>query len=332
MNTTRIHAARRRMATGLLLCLLATTTAAATDSVAMALGKIRPQGGLVRVAAPFSLQGPSLVADLSVQAGQQVERGQLLARTHMHRAAEAAVNQAESAVAVSQARLAIVESGLKPAEVAALAAEAARERSDMAEAALLFGRAQRLRAENTISAQELENAQSRWQSASNRVTAAAQRLAAGAEVRAVDVALARAEVTAAEALTARARRELEQTEIRAPFDGEVIAIHAFPGEVASAGLLDLGRTRTMEVLAEVYESDIRHVKLQQKAEVRGDALVSPLPARVIAIGRQVKPNRLMNPDPAAFADNRVIEVTLELTDSDRAAGLSGALVNVRFLP
>lgn len=316
----------------LILVLISPTGRANTNSVAMALGKLRPQGGIVRIAAPFSLQGPSLIAESEVQAGERVKRGQVLARTHMHGAATAALTQAEAEIAVREARLAVVESGLKPAEVAALAAEAERERSDLAESALLFGRAQRLRTENTISSQELENAQARWHSASNRVLAATQRLAAGSEVRAVDVALARAEVAAARAFAERARRELEQTEIRAPFEGDVLAVHVQPGEVASAGLLDLGRTATMEVLAEVYESDLRKVRLNQQAEVRGDALPAPLHARVIAIGRQVKPNRLLNPDPAAFADNRVIEVTLELDDANDARGLSGALVTVRFLP
>jgi len=317
--------------TAALLVLTLRISAAESDSV-VALGKLRPQGGVIRVAAPFSLQGPSLLASLKVKVGQKVTQGEMLGQTHVHAAAAAAAAQAEAEVAVHVARLAVVESGLKPAEVAALAAEAERERTDLSEAALLLTRAQRLRTENSISAQELENAQTRWHSASNRVLAAAQRFAAGAEVRAVDVELARAEVSAARALAARARREWEQTEIRAPSDGEILAIHARPGEVTTEGLLDLGRTSTMEVLAEVYESDIRKVTVNQSAEVTGDAFPSPLRARVIEIGRQVKPNRLLNPDPAAFADNRIVEVVLELADSQSVAGLSGALVNVRFLP
>lgn len=305
---------------------------APTNATAVALGKLRPQGGVRRIAAPFSLQGPSLIADLRVKAGQSVTEGQVLAQTHMHAAAAAAVAHAEAEVSVREARLAVVESGLKPAEVAAMAAETERERADLSESTLLLARALRLRTENTISAQELENAQARWHSASNRVLAATQRLAAGAEVRSVDLALARAEVAAARALAERSRRELEQTEIKAPFDGEVLAIHAHPGEVASNGLLDLGRTSNMEVVAEVYESDLRHVALNQAAVVEGAALPQSLRARVTEIGRQVRPNRLLNPDPAAFADNRVIEVTLTIQDAAAVSGLSGALVNVRFLP
>lgn len=303
-----------------------------TNLAAVALGKLRPQGGTIRIATPFSLQGPSLIASIEVTNGQRVTAGQRLALTHTHQAASAALDQAEAEVAVREARLAVIQSGLKPAEVAALAAEAERERTDLAEASLLLARAQRLRSENTISAQELENTQARWLSASNRVLAATQRLAAGAEVRAVDVTLARAEINAARAAAARVRKELEQTEIRAPVDGEVLSLHARPGEIASEGLLDLGRTARMEVLAEVYESDIRRIRAGQKASVSGDAFPGNRPARVVEIGRQVRPNRLLNPDPAAFADNRVIEVILELEPDSGLGGLSGALVRVQFLP
>ncbi len=317
---------------GLLCAAGASCAEAATNAAAAALGRLQPRGGVVRVAAPYSLQGPSLIAELPVQAGDVVSAGQLLARTHMHAAAEAALAEAGAEVAVRRARLAVVEAGLKPAEIAALAAETERERADLAEAAQLLARAERLRGESTISVQELENAQARFLSASNRVVAATQRLAAGAEVRPVDVALARAEVAAAEAAVERARRELAQTEVRSPFAGEVLALHARVGEVAAGGLLDLGRTASMEVEAEVYESDIARIRPQQRAEVRGDAFPGVLPARVTAIGRQVRPNRLLHPDPAAFADNRVIEVTLEVEDAAPVAGLSGALVDVRFLP
>lgn len=297
-----------------------------------ALGKLQPADGVVRVAVPYSMQGPSLVGRLLVEAGQTVTNGQVLAHTHTHGTAAATAQQAERDVEVRRARLAVVESGLKPAEVAVLAAEAQREQADFTEAGQLWRRAQQSLRDGTISTQEYEAAQARWLAGSNRVLAAEQRLAAGAEVRAVDVALARAEVASAEAALLRARRELEQTEVRAPFAGEVLAVQARAGEIAAGGLLDLGRTDVMEVKAEVYESDIRHLMPGQRAEVSGEAFAGTLPARVTEIGRQVRPNRLLHADPAAFTDNRVIELTLLLDDPKPVAGLTGALVRVRFLP
>lgn len=304
---------------------------ATTNLAVVALGRLEPASGMTRVAVPYSMQGPAVISTLLVDEGDMVNQGAVLARTHMNAVAAAAVVQAEAEIAVRESRLALVEAGLKPSEIAALAAETERERSELAEAEQLFQRATHLREGNAISAQELDSARTRWLSASNRVTAATQRLAAGAEVRAIDVALARAEIAVAQAVAQRARRESELTEIRAPFAGEVMEVLAKEGEMAGTGLLDLGRTDTMEVRAEVYESDIRHVSMDQRAEIRGDAFPGALAARVKAIGRQVRPNRLLQPDPAAFADNRVVEVILSL-EQPPPPGLSGALVHARFLP
>lgn len=316
----------------LLVFTLASPGLGSTNTVVFALGKLQPAGGIVRVAAPYSLQGPSLIAELMVKEGDKVSAGQLLARTHMHRTATAALAHAEAEVAVREARLEVVKSGLKPGELAALAAEAERERADLAEAAQLLRRSERLLRENTISSQEHEAALARWLATSNRVVAASERLAAGAEVRSVDVNLALAQIEEARAVVERARRELEQTEVRAPIPGEVIDVHAKVGEIAAGGVLDLGRTDSMEVIAEVYESEIRHLEVNQTAEIRGDAFDNALSGRVIRIARQVRPNRLLSPDPAFYADNRVVEVTVQIEAGARVAGLSGAMVNVRFSP
>jgi HlyD family secretion protein len=305
---------------------------ATTNPTVVALGKIRPAGGVVRLAAPYSLQGPSLISELLVVAGQRVAHGQVVARTHTHASARASVTEARAELAVRAARLALVESGLEPGEIAALAAEAEEQRANLSDAGLLLARTERLRQENIVSPQELDTARTRWLAASNRVLAATQRLAAGMEVRAVEVALARAELAAAEASAERVRLEFEQTQIRAPFAGEVLAVQAKAGELAVNGVLELGRTDSLEAVAEVYESDIRRIFMGQRAEIRGEAIDASLAGRVTEIGRQVRPNKLLNPDPAAFADNRVIEVTLQIAEPQSVAGLSGALIEVRFLP
>ena len=302
------------------------------DGVVTALGRLQPRGGVVRVAAPYSLQGPSLIPELLVQVGDRVTNGTALARTHTHDAARAQVRRAAAEVEVRQARLKVVEAGLKPAEISALAAEAARERADFSEATTAWNRAQRLSTDGTISAQDLELAEARWLATSNRVQAATQRLAAGAEVRAVDLQLARAEVGVAAASLEQAERELATTVIRAPADGEVLALLVRPGELAPQGLLEFGDTSVMEVKAEVYESDVHRLRAGQRAEVAGDAFDGALRGVVTEVGRQVRPNRLLNADPAAFADNRVVEVTLRVEQGETVAGYTGAMVRVRFLP
>ncbi len=55
-----------------------------------ALGRLEPSGGVVQVAAPYSVQGPSILAELLVGEGQSVTNNQALARTHVHESAQAA--------------------------------------------------------------------------------------------------------------------------------------------------------------------------------------------------------------------------------------------------
>lgn len=308
-------------------------SAAQTTQVVAALGRIEPGYGIRHLALPNSLQGPSYVAEIAVHEGQWVTNGQRLAVTHTHAASEAAWRNAVALVEVSKCRVAVAEAGVKTAELAALAAELERERADFTEATRALDRSYQLRREGVVSGESVEQAEARFLTRSNSVKAAAQRWIAGSEVRPVDVALARAELVASEAAAERSMREWEQTIIRAPVAGEVLRIQVREGEpVGEDGLLDLGQTDRMGVRAEVYESDVRHVKAGQRAEVTGQAFAGILSGKVEFVGRLVRSNRLLDPNPSAFADARVVEVRVRLDHGEPVAGLSGALVNVRIFP
>jgi len=308
-------------------------SAAQATQVVTALGRIEPGYGIRHLALPNSLQGASQVAKLAVHEGQWVTNGQLLAVSHTHAASEAAWRNAVALVEVSKCRVAVAEAGIKPAELAALAAELERERADFTEATRALERSRRLRRDGVVSGESVEQAEASFLTRSNSVNAAAHRWTAGSEVRLVDVALARADLAASETAAERAMREWEQTTIRAPVAGEVLRIHVREGEpVGEDGLLDLGETDRMGVRAEVYESDVRHVKAGQRAEITGEAFAGILSGKVEFVGRLVRSNRLLDPNPAAFADARVVEVRVRLDHSEPVAGLSGALVNVRIFP
>jgi len=304
-----------------------------TSPVASALGRLEPSGGIVHVAAPYSVQGPAILLDLLVAEGQFVTNSQPLARTHTFPAMKAAWRHAQQLVESARARLHQAEAGAKSAELAALTAEAERDRADLVDARRELERQRRLRAEGVSAQQTFDDAHTRVLTRSNAVEAATQRLNAGSEIRAVDVEVARREVDVAQAMSERAREELEQTVIRAPQAGQILVIHSRVGEqVGPEGLLDLGQTEQMDVRAEVYETDIRHLRLGQRAEVTGEAFEGTLSGRVHQIARRVRPNRLLKLDPSAFADARVIEVIVRLENAQFTTNLSGALVNARFLP
>ena len=107
----------------------------------------------------------------------------------------------------------------------------------------------------------------------------------------------------------RRQAEIERAYVRAPFAGRVLDIHARQGELVGAqGVVDLGRVDQMYAIAEVYETDIRNVKVGQKASVRSDALARGLTGTVTRIRPKVQKLDEIGTDPAARKDARIIEV------------------------
>jgi HlyD family secretion protein len=145
------------------------------------------------------------------------------------------------------------------------------------------------------------------------------------EVR-LRVAVARAELLGA-------RAALERDTVRAPVSGQVIAVHARRGErVGQAGILLLARNEQMYAVAEVYETDVARVREGQRATVTSPALAAPLRGAVERVGLHVGRQTVLDTDPAALVDTRVVEVHIRLDESARAATLSNLQVDVRFEP
>ena len=90
----------------------------------------------------------------------------------------------------------------------------------------------------------------------------------------------------------------------------------------------MGDTSRMRAVAEVYETDIARVQLGQRATITSRALEHPITGKVVELGRMVFKNDVLNVDPAARADARVVEVRIELDDAEAAAGLTNLTVDV----
>ena len=135
----------------------------------------------------------------------------------------------------------------------------------------------------------------------------------------------------AEADVARAAADFQLTEVRAPTAGEVIQVYTRRGErIGPNGIVDLGRTDKMYAVAEVYETDILHVKVGQNARIKSPALSQPLTGTVEQIGRRVGKLDLLSTDPTARTDARVVEVKVRLDDSKAVAGLTNLQVTVEI--
>jgi len=128
-----------------------------------------------------------------------------------------------------------------------------------------------------------------------------------------------------------ARAELARVEVRSPMRGQVIEVHARAGErVGVEGILELGETRAMYAVAEVYETDVVGVALGARAEVTSPALPRPLHGEVDRIALRIAKQDVLGTDPAARTDARIVEVEVRLDDEDAslAAGLTHLQVEV----
>ena len=180
---------------------------------------------------------------LGVREGSQVRSGEVLARLESSDVA-AQMRQAEAGVKVAQANLEQGEAELKDA---ARALERSRE----------------LLARNFVSPAAHDVAIARH----DKARAALAGFKAG--------------IAVAQAALANARVAVEQTRIRAPFDGVVLTKNASVGDVitpfssalgSQAAVVTMADMSTLEVEADVSESNLARVSVGQPCEIQLDAL------------------------------------------------------------
>ncbi|AFZ27678.1 ABC exporter membrane fusion protein, DevB family [Cylindrospermum stagnale PCC 7417] len=155
------------------------------------------------------------------------------------------------------------------------------------------------------------------------------------DVSPTDALVAQAQVTNAIALVRRAQAELNLSFIKAPISGEILKIHTKSGEMMSAnGIAEIGQTDQMFVVAEVAEDSIGKVRIGQNATITSDngAFSGELKGTITEIGRKIGKKDVLNTDPAADVDARVVEVKIALPPeySRRVSGLTNAKVVVEI--
>lgn len=153
------------------------------------------------------------------------------------------------------------------------------------------------------------------------------------QVRPEDVKVAQIEVESALAAAKKARQELDLAYVRTFGEGKVLKIHAYPGElIGSEGLVELGQTDRMYAVAEVYETSIDKVRPGQKATISSKfgGFTGELQGVVENVGWKIGKRDILDTDPAANVDVRVMEVKIKIDpeDSRKVANLTNLQVKV----
>ena len=330
------------------------------DAVA-ALGRIEPSSEIVKLGAGAS---PDRLDSLLVERGDFVRKSQVLGylggyaeqiaqrdvfksqleETRLRLSTQLDLDHArvEAAEVHQRQVLEVQPQGIaaQEATIASLEARLANEKSvlDAQQQLLSRGTGTRrqtddqnslvLQDEATLNAARARLSELRLQFESNKIEAEVQ----------IRMARAALEHMQSEFPLASIERQIDLAEARArrltliaPIDGRILNILVKPGEMTTAGpILAMGDTERMRAVAEVYETDIARVKVGQVATVSSRALANPIRGKVARVGSMIFKNDILNVDPAARADARVVEVWIDLDDAAATAQLTNLTVDVRI--
>lgn len=224
-----------------------------------------------RVMTPQRVSVGAVIADrvtrIPVEEGQSVHLGDVLIELD-NRDELAAVTEAQAAVAQAEAKLRqLREVGLPASNETLLQAQA-----NLALAQRQYERNVQLLDKGYISQAALDDAKRNLDVAQSQLKSARLQVETNAPTGS-DYRMAQTTVAQAQAALAAANVRLEQTVIRAPADGVLIARNVEPGDVASSGkeLMVLAPAGETQIVVQIDEKNLSQLKLGQKALASADA-------------------------------------------------------------
>jgi HlyD family secretion protein len=332
-----------------------------------ALGRLQPQDKITYLSAPNSVNGVR-VEKLLVKEGDNVKKGQVLAYLENYARSQAAIQQTFDKLLIARTKLAQVQAGAKTGDInaqktaitrlnsqlkgdaAAQTATINRIRAEVENAQKESDRYQQLSKAGAVSAsvadtkklvlkttqQQLKEAEATLKrtqdTLQDQLKEGKFKLNSLKEVRTVDVELAKTEVKSAETAIKQAKADHDLTYITSTIDGTILRIHTKNGEViGTSGFAEIGNTSKMQVLAEVYQTDIQNVRVGQKAIITSTTFPGKLQGTVREVGWQVDKQGIFSINPNSDADRRVIEVKISIddsTDSQKISRLTNLQVDV----
>ncbi len=314
----------------------------ATKPKISALGRLEPEGEVIKVASPSTL-GSSRIVDLLVKEGQTVQKGQVIAKLDSFDRSVASLAQAQARIPERESLLAQVKIGAKTGDIdaqkanlMARTANVLRLEQELNNAKRDDRRYEELLKDGATSEFTRDSFSIRVKTFREQLAQAKQeliqaqgQLASIKEVRPTDVSVAQAQLQGAIADVRRAEIDVALSEVRAPITGQVLKVYAKPGEVVGTnGVIEIGNTRQMYAVAEIYETDIGRVKLGQKANIFSEVIDGEIIGTVDRIGLRIAKNDVLGTDPAARTDVRVIEVKIRLENSAKVSNLTNLQVKV----
>jgi HlyD family secretion protein len=349
------------------------TPAIAPASTVVALGKLQPEGDVIKISVANAQD--SRVNQILVKEGDPVQANQVIAILQGRDRVEQQLRDAQANVAIKRSQLLKIQQGdAKVGELAAQRATIAEIRANLAtelpqkaaaiteaqatlkNAKIKLQRNQTLAQEGAVQRAEVDNAQEELAKAiatlatrqaelnNTKATLQAQIAKEQAnldrlqEVRPVDIDIAQAELEQAQIQVEQRRAELNDTQVRVPIAGQILRINTRVGEQVNTqeGIAELGQTKQMYAIAEVYETDIIRVKPGQTTTIASEygGFTGELKGKVSQVALQIGKAQLgqdkQNPNTDINARVVQVKVRLDPADSTKVSALTGMQVRIKI--
>lgn len=269
---------------------------------------------------------------LLVKEGQTVRTGQILAYMDESNTI-GQVTQADGQLAAAQASLELLRAGNRSQDIAQAQANLANTQSILEQSEIVYRQNQQLYKEGAIASRDLDASRTTMEANRAKVTQAKEALSLQqAGSRPEDINRAEAQVVAAAGTLQSVQSQLEDTVIRAPFDGVVVRKYADPGAfvtpttsgsaVSSATASSiLALASNNQVVANVAEANIAQIAVGQEVSFQVDAYPNKkFSGRVVSIS----PQAIINQNVTSF------EVKAEITSKDKEMLRSGMNATLEF--
>lgn len=221
---------------------------------------------------PFN--GNDRIAEILVEEGALVKKGQLLARLETSRL----LPQLAQIQAATESQKAVVDrllNGTRKEEIAQAKANLESARADAVNATSQYTRSKAMGRIAAVSQQDVDQAKATSYMAAAKVDVAQNALKlAIIGPRPEDIAQARAQLRSYEAQLDLLRQQVADAELRAPFDAVVQSRLMEPGEMASPTkpVFSLATIGTKWVRAYIPEPSLSHVRNGSRAQIRVDSM------------------------------------------------------------
>ncbi len=242
-----------------------------------ALGYVEPRSRVIKVSHDAGPNG-ARIEELLVKEMDSVKEGDTLAVLSDYGLKEARVRAAEADIAVLEARLETEQVNAKYTK---------RD----------YDRQKELVDRSVVSLSQLDQSEQSWKTSLATIKSLKQ------------------EIKQAEANLEVEKKELDKSIIRAPISGTILSVLSRSGErITDDGVVEMADLTSMDIVAEVYESDIPDISLGQKAEISFPGQPQKFTGELYELGYIVRGNDLNDTDPLSDQDNRVVEVRIAMPE------------------